>query len=192
MPAPKQLKELQIAQRAHDQAFHRDVFHLSSPDRVKHYCLHFAKYVGRIARETGDDEALRQTLRATLTDAAIICLALSDVLNVDLDEQLEAAFGKPSKVGLLGWSLLVDSSSEGMDLGRVRSYAFEKGAVATGELCKVAESLDHIEALDAKSRLVEGLVAWLAVLLVCSHQLELDLAGALEARWKDIEKKRVT
>ena len=192
MPANKNLKDLQIAQRTHDQSFHRDVFHLASPERVKHYCLHFAKYVGRIARERGEDEVLKRTLQTTLTDAMIISLAFSDVLNVDLDEKLEEAFGKPSKAGLEGWASLIDSAKEPMELDGLRSYVFERGATATGELCKVAESLDHIESLEPRSLLVEGLVAWLAVILVAAHHLPMDLAANVESRWKEIERKRVT
>ena len=192
MAAPKNLKELQIAQRTHDQQFHRDVFHLASPERVKHYCLHFAKYVGRIVRETGDEEELKATLQVTLIDAMIISLAFSDVLNVDLDEALEATFGKRAKPGLDGWVSLIDTAKKPMDLSEVRAYAFEKGATATGELCKVAESLDHIESLDPRSLLTEGLIAWLALILVSANHLHIDLVASVETRWKEIERKRVT
>jgi hypothetical protein len=192
MVAAKSLQELQVAQRNHDHLFHRDVFHLSSPERVKHYCLHFAKYVGRIARETGEGTELKRTLQATLTDAMIISLAFSDVLNVDLDGQLEEAFGNRAKPGLEGWVAVIDSGKKPMGLSEIRSYAFERGASATGELCKVAESLDHIESLEPRSLLLEGLVAWLAVILVCAHHLQFDLVAAVEARWKDVERKRVT
>ncbi len=192
MPAPKSLRELQRAQRDHDQAFHRDVFQRSSPDRVRHYCLHYGKYVGRLARAPPSGDELEAALKSTLTDAMIITLAFSDVLNVDLDEQLEAAFGKPSKAGLSGWTASIDISKSRMTPPETRDYAFEKGALATGDLCKVAESLDHIESFDPRSRLIEGLIAWLALLLVSSSHLNFDLVQAVEARWKEIERKRVT
>lgn len=192
MAPPKTLKDLQLAQRNHDISFHRDVFYRSSPDRVRHYCLHFGKYVGRLAKAPSDGEGLNAVLSSTLTDAAIICLALSDVLNVDLDEQLESAFGKPSKAGIEGWAALIDVSGTTMPASQVRDFTMMRGAQATGDLCKVAESLDHIEAFDPRSALLEALVAWLSVILVASTQLRFDLLSGIEARWREVEKKRVT
>jgi hypothetical protein len=192
MSVVKSLKELQIAQRTHDQSFHRDVFHLSSSDRVKHYCLHYAKYVGRVAKEADDGEELQRTLKRTLTDGMIISLAFSDVLNVDLDEQLESAFGKRKEPVLDGWYALIDTTKNRMEPSEVRSYFLERGATATGDLCKVAESLDHIESLEPRSLLVEGLVAWLALILVSARHMALDLVPSVEARWKVVEQKRVT
>lgn len=192
MAGPKGFKDLQIAQREHDQAFHRDVFYRSSPARLRHYCLHYGKYVGRVARETAEGEELNKSLQSTLTDAMVISLALSDVLNVSLDNELEAAFGKPARAGLAGWASTIDTSKKKMALSQVRMYFLERGAVATGDLCKVAESLDHIEGLEPKSRLIEGLVAWLALILVCASNLGLDLEQSIEARWKEVEHKRIT
>lgn len=192
MTAAKSLRDYQLAQRNHDIAFHRDVFYRSSSDRLRHYCLHFAKYVGRLARAPPEGEELAKVLKATVVDATIICLALSDVLNVDLDEQLEGAFGKPAKPGAGGWASIIDVSRSEMGIEKLREFALHRGGEATGDLCKVAESLDHIEALDPRTALTEGLIAWLSLVIVCSQHLKIDLFGEVEARWREIEKKRVT
>ena len=45
-----ELAQLQREQYVHDQRNHFDIICLPKPDRLKHYGLHFAKYVGRLAR----------------------------------------------------------------------------------------------------------------------------------------------
>ena len=192
MVAQMTFKDLQHAQRVHDERYHREVFNLSSPERVKHYCLHLAKYVGRFARNTGSDDELLETLRSTLTDAMIISLALSDILNIDIDEQLEREFGKRFKPGFEGWASVIDDSGKKMELPEIREYALKGCAEATGTLCRVAESFDRIESLDHRSLLIEGLLSWLSILIVSANQISLNLPLSIQARWKEVEQKQVS
>ena len=48
------LARLQCEQHSHDLRNHFDIISLHKTDRLKHYGLHFAKYVGRLARESAE------------------------------------------------------------------------------------------------------------------------------------------
>ena len=52
MLSPEELGSLQQEQHAHDMRNHFDIMSLHKTERLKHYGLHFAKYVGRLARES--------------------------------------------------------------------------------------------------------------------------------------------
>jgi hypothetical protein len=74
------LLRLQREQHAHDQRNHSDILHLSKTDRLKHYGLHFAKYVGRLAR--GAEEA--KSVERTLVDTFLISLSAANTLHQEL------------------------------------------------------------------------------------------------------------
>ncbi|MDF2234548.1 hypothetical protein P2H44_18460 [Albimonas sp. CAU 1670] len=76
----KNLIEWQRDQYQHDLRYHFDVISLHKNDRLKHYALHFAKYVGRIAR--GDCE--EKTIEQTVTDAILITLSAANCLHQEL------------------------------------------------------------------------------------------------------------
>lgn len=77
----EELLELQREQHRHDQRNHADIASLPKTDRLKHYGLHYAKYVGRLAR--GSDEA--KSVERTLIDATLICLSAANALHQQLD-----------------------------------------------------------------------------------------------------------
>ena len=74
------LLRLQREQYAHDQRNHSDILHLSKTDRLKHYGLHFAKYVGRLAR--GVDEA--KSVERTVVDTFLVSLSAANTLHQEL------------------------------------------------------------------------------------------------------------
>jgi hypothetical protein len=75
------LLRLQREQYAHDQRNHSDILHLSKTDRLKHYGLHFAKYVGRLAR--GVDEA--KSVERTVVDTFLVSLSAANTLHQELN-----------------------------------------------------------------------------------------------------------
>ncbi|MBR1088769.1 hypothetical protein JQ621_14975 [Bradyrhizobium manausense] len=75
------LLRLQREQHAHDQRNHADILHLSKNDRLKHYGLHFAKYVGRLAR--GADEP--KSIERTVVDTFLVCLSAANTLQQELN-----------------------------------------------------------------------------------------------------------
>jgi hypothetical protein len=75
------LLRLQREQYAHDQRNHSDILHLSKSDRLKHYGLHFAKYVGRLARGSAETKSVERTV----VDAFLVCLSAANTLHQELD-----------------------------------------------------------------------------------------------------------
>ena len=75
------LLRLQREQHAHDQRNHADILHLSKNDRLKHYGLHFAKYVGRLARGSGEPKSVERTV----IDTFLVCLSAANTLHQELN-----------------------------------------------------------------------------------------------------------
>lgn len=67
----------QQEQFRHDQRNHSDILSLPRPDRLKHYGLHFAKYVGRLARGSAETKSVDRTI----VDIALICFSAANTLN---------------------------------------------------------------------------------------------------------------
>lgn len=67
----------QHIQYDHDLSNHFDILSLSRSDRLKHYGLHFAKYVGRLARGSEEPKSRAETL----TDAFLVALSTANALN---------------------------------------------------------------------------------------------------------------
>jgi len=68
---------LQQDQHRHDQRNHTDILHLSKSDRLKHYGLHFAKYVGRLARGSAEPIPYERTL----VDTVLVSLSAANTLH---------------------------------------------------------------------------------------------------------------
>jgi hypothetical protein len=83
MISPLEMAALQKGQYAHDMRNHFDILSLHKNDRLKHYGLHFAKYVGRLAREA--DEA--KPVARTLVDAVLVSLSTANTLHQDLSKE---------------------------------------------------------------------------------------------------------
>jgi hypothetical protein len=75
-----ELLRLQREQHSHDKRNHADILCLPKPDRLKHYGLHFAKYVGRLAR--GIDEP--KSIERTIVDTFLVGLSAANTLHQDL------------------------------------------------------------------------------------------------------------
>src|SRR5262245_48608359 len=79
------ITDLQWAQHRHDEAYHRDISILPVATRLKHFALHFAKYVGALvdAKRRRDDAAfcrvLTDTFIISLASANAVALKLADV-----------------------------------------------------------------------------------------------------------------
>jgi hypothetical protein len=80
MLSTNELPRLQREQFHHDQRNHLDILCMPKPDRLKHYGLHFAKYVGRLARGSAEPKPQKQTL----VDALLISLSAANTLHQDL------------------------------------------------------------------------------------------------------------
>lgn len=110
---------MQQAQFRHDQRNHSDIICLPKTDRLKHYGLHFAKYVGRLARGNSEPKSAERTL----VDMTLVCLSAANALNqriqVDIDSRVAERYDQ------------VDP---------LRSFAD-----ATGRFADACEKIDHME-----------------------------------------------
>jgi hypothetical protein len=148
-----ELATLQCEQFAHDQRNHWDIACLSRADRLKHYGLHFAKYVGRLAR--GPRE--RISLERTVIDTALINLSAANVLHQRLDQAERLDQGMGSELDPLG--TLAD---------------------AAGRFADACEKIDHLEDFFPIARSAnEDVLRWV---LAVSIAFKIDLLGAIRSR----------
>lgn len=108
---------LQQDQYRHDHRNHTDILHLSKNDRLKHYGLHFAKYVGRLAR--GLDEPI--SLNRTVVDTVLVSLSAANTMGQRLSAPSTAAPASPQ-------------------IDPLRIYAD-----AAGRFADACEKIDHME-----------------------------------------------
>src|SRR5437879_3443574 len=74
------LLRLQCEQFSHDRRNHSDILNLCKTDRLKHYGLHFAKYVGRLARGAKEPKSIERTV----VDTFLVCLSAANTLHQEL------------------------------------------------------------------------------------------------------------
>lgn len=118
MISPSEVANLQRTQYAHDMRNHFDILSLHKNNRLKHYGLHFAKYVGRLAR--GSDES--KGVERTLIDAILVSLSAANTLHQDLSKE----------------NVVLAQSSKQVDPLRIL-------ADASGRFADACEKIDHME-----------------------------------------------
>src|ERR1700691_3026520 len=118
MLSSNDLGRLQREQHAHDMRNHFDIISLHKTDRLKHYGLHFAKYVGRLARESAEAKPVERTL----VDMLLVSLSAANTLHQDLSRE----------------DCLLSRSSDQIDPWR--SFAD-----AAGRFADACEKIDHME-----------------------------------------------
>lgn len=135
MISPDEMASLQQTQYAHDMRNHFDILSLHKNERLKHYGLHFSKYVGRLARETDELKPVDRTI----VDAMLISLSAANTLHQDL-----------SKV-----SFECSAAAKQIDPLRVL-------ADAVGRFADACEKIDHLEEFLSLARTANrDVVAWL-------------------------------
>jgi len=80
-------RDLQMAQAAHDKAYHADVVGLSKADQLRHYALHLAKLSGTTAGVVRGEIDPNDWLRRRVPDLLLFGLKLSTVTGQKLPEQ---------------------------------------------------------------------------------------------------------
>ena len=159
--SPDGLARLQREQYRHDQRNHSDIVCLGKPDRLKHYGLHFAKYVGRLAR--GDVEI--HPIDRTITDAALICLSAANTLHQRLDQ------------------CKLDRAPAQVQLDQLRPFAD-----AAGRFADACEKIDHLEEFIGIARIAnEDILNWI---LVVADERGLNLQMAIRKRRSELADKQ--
>jgi hypothetical protein len=153
---------LQREQFRHDQRNHSDILCLPKPDRLKHYGLHFAKYVGRLAR--GSAEA--KPIDRTVTDTALVGLSAANTLHQRLD-----------RCPLTG--RLAD-----IQIDPVRRPL----ADAADRFADACEKIGHLEDFLSIARAAnEDILNWF---LAIAAERQLDLKAAIKARRRELADKQ--
>ncbi len=182
----EQLLALQWAQLTHDRVYHADIVLLPVGQRMKHFALHMAKYVGHIAEAMeNEDESL---LQHTLIDAFIISLASANTLQLDLGKALssrcDSSIDNLQKIG----------EQLASELGRLESDAnwllLTMGRY-TGRLAKACESLDHVEDYPFRATMLDSTRAIFEVVLIEASLRGLDLREKAAERTHNIELKNL-
>lgn len=154
---PDDLALLQREQYRHDQRNHSDIACLGKPDRLKHYGLHFAKYVGRLARGNAEVHSVDRTI----TDATLICLSAANTLHQRLDQCTLGKTSAPIQLDQLG--LFAD---------------------AAGRFADACEKIDHLEEFVSMARVAnEDILNWI---LAAAEERGLNLHVAIRKRRSEL------
>lgn len=158
MNQPFNFLAMQQAQFKHDQRNHSDIVCLPKPDRLKHYGLHFAKYVGRFAR--GDDELISKN--RTLVDMLLVCLSTANCLHQHLDKSDVRSLASHEK----------------------KYDSLRTIADAAGRFADACEKIDHMEDFLTIARNANiDVLNWT---LDCASECGLDINEAIIQRRKEL------
>jgi hypothetical protein len=151
------LARLQCEQHEHDLRNHFDIISLHKTDRLKHYGLHFAKYVGRLARESAETKPVERTL----VDTLLVSLSAANTLHQDLSKE----------------NCLISSAPDQVDPWRTF-------ADAAGRFADACEKIDHMEEFVPMARKANAdIMNWL---ISAARKRDFDLQGAICARREEL------
>jgi hypothetical protein len=157
MLSAQELSRLQQEQYLHDKRNHSDIICLPKPDRLKHYGLHFGKYVGRLARGSAEPKPPKQTL----VDSLLVSLSAANTLHQDLASV---------EIGAIRRADQIDPLREFAD--------------AAGRFADACEKLDHLEDSFALARSANiDVLRWV---ITTAAEQEFDLLDALYERRKEL------
>jgi len=156
-----ELQRMQREQFRHDEHNHKDILYLPKPDRLKHYGLHFAKYVGRLARGSSEEKSEEQTL----IDAILVSLSAANMLLQDLSKAELSAEGQTDAY-----------------LDPLRALAD-----ASGRFADACEKLDHYE--EGRTIALAANLDIMRWLLNAAEQRKVDVKLALKQRRADLAKR---
>ena len=148
-------------QFAHDKRNHSDIICLHKNDRLKHYGLHFAKYIGRMAR--GSREAI--STERTIVDCGLVSLSAANTLCQNLNE-VEFLYTAASK-----------------DAEALLTFAD-----AAGRFSDACEKIDHMEEFISIARVANTeIFQWV---MQQSLVYNLNLADEMEKRRKFLAERQ--
>ncbi|MBF8708116.1 hypothetical protein IR016_15090 [Pseudomonas putida] len=182
-----QLEELQWKQLQHDEMYHKDIWILTVQQRVTHMALHLSKYSSKIIRAAFDkDEALMQK---TVIDSLIITFSAANIFDALLGDMAfsevdEYKHNLQSISRHLYHSIISNESDPEISLALNISDS-------TGNICKIVESLDHLENLLFRESLIACLVKLLKNLLALCYTFEInDIPERICERLYKVEQKK--
>ncbi|MQG94141.1 hypothetical protein [Pseudomonas sp. MN1F] len=182
-----QLEELQWKQLQHDEMYHKDIWILTVQQRITHMALHLSKYSSKLTRAAFEKnnvvmhKAIIDSFIITFSSANIFDVLLGDIAFPDINDY-EHDLKTISKKAYESLSLSEDSPIISLALNILDN---------TGRMCKVVESLDHLENLSFRENLVTCLVQLLKNLFGLCHALEInDIPEQICERLYNVEKRK--
>ncbi|MEJ0097306.1 MAG: hypothetical protein WDM84_04395 [Bauldia sp.] len=157
MVSDAQIAELQKGQYRHDVRNHADIWSLHKIERLKHYGLHFAKYVGRLARGGADTKPISRTL----TDGFLVCLSAANTMHQDLSKE----------------ALPFESTT-------AEEPQILQFADAAGRFADACEKIDHLEEFLPQARQANVDIASWIISRAAYHQL--DLGRSIKDRRREL------
>lgn len=153
--------KLQKEQYRHDKRNHQDILSLHKTERLKHYGLHFCKYVGRIARGVSEQKPSTRTAIDTL----LVCLSAANTLHQRLSDCVSDNFRFGSQVDVL------------------RPFAD-----AAGRFADACEKIDHLEEFMPLARSANADVfSWV---LAFAYENKIELKSELEGRRRELAERQ--
>jgi hypothetical protein len=151
---------LQSQQHAHDMRNHFDILALHKNDRLKHYGLHFAKYVGRLSRQ---DRGEPKPVDRTIVDTFLVSLSAANTLHQELRK--------------------TNISPDTVPPDRLRGFAD-----AAGRFADACEKIDHMEDFLSIARTANlDILSWV---LAMAKDHEVDLIEAVGARREELAERQ--
>ena len=152
-----ELGKLQREQHAHDMRNHFDIVSLHKTERLKHYGLHFAKYVGRLARESAEAKPVERTI----VDTLLVGLSTANTLHQDLSNEN------------------ISSPSRLKQIDPLRIFAD-----AAGRFADACEKIDHLEEfLPIARQANHDILCWV---ITAADERKFDLQSAIRARRSEL------
>ncbi|WP_155935155.1 hypothetical protein [Methylobacterium sp. 10] len=145
--------EMQKEQFRHDRRNHSDILSLHKNERLKHYGLHFSKYVGRLAR--GPDE--EKSVKRTVVDTVLVSLSAANTLHQRLGAVARYNSNANTQIDIL-----------------------RPIADAAGRFADACEKIDHLEEFVTIAKEANLDIFYWA--LSCSVELKIDVGLELAQR----------
>jgi hypothetical protein len=183
----EQLLALQWTQLKHDEVYHKEIVLLPVSERMKHFALHIAKYLGYLAEasETHDE----QRFEHTLVDAFIISIASANAIGCDLGETLACPRGGNTDDNLKGLGCRL---ADGLGYRECDpTWLIKQFARIGGRLAKACESLDHLEAYPFREEMRASVIDLVKLVMAEASLRNFDLAARSRNRLEGVESRNL-
>lgn len=188
MRMQNQLDEMQWKQLRHDENYHKDIWLLTVQQRITHMALHLSKYSSKLTISAFENDS--HTLKKTIIDSLIIVFSSANIFScllssLAVDEQLI----EETSIDSLG-SRLLELLARDEEITNIKLSL--KILKITGYMCKIVESLDHLETLDFREKLLKSLGDLFKLLIAISSNSGINnIEKEIAERLYSVESKNI-
>lgn len=165
-----QLEEIQWKQLQHDETYHKDIWLLTVQQRITHMVLHLSKYSSKLTIAAFKEDS--EVLQKTVIDALIIVFSSSNIFNKLLCEiALSPLEADATEINKLAEYLYKSQKFDHFNPATSLSLSVLE---QTGKMCKVVESLDHLESVEFRGSIIDSLISLFRNLLAFAYYIGID------------------